>query len=58
MYAYIDLDKFVNTNESGIQRVNIDEVKLNNDGDENNFVLSYNDISDVETNSPGRYLLF
>lgn len=58
MYAYIDLDKFVNPNKSGIQRVTVDEVKLNNDGDENNFVLSYNDISDVETNSPGRYLLF
>jgi hypothetical protein len=52
------LDNFVNPNKSGIQRVNDDEVKLINDSVENNFVMSYNDIRDVKTNSPGRYLLF
>jgi len=57
MYAYIDMDNVANPRESDMQRVDVDEVKFNNDGNENNFVLSYNEISDVETNSSGRYLL-
>lgn len=41
--SYIDMDNVTNSNESDIQSVNVDEVKINDDSNDiNNFSQIYN----------------